>query len=304
MSETYILQPSPRSGKKWRITTPWGKGVDFGATGYSDYTLHKDPSRQDNYLSRHEPREDWTKSGTDTAGFWSRWILWNLPDFMESVKDTESRFGIKIDTSAVTTNSDGSPINGVSVAPEVSTSLPPARSLPLMSPSNTSLPPITTPIQNGLNVQPITSFRPMTSLPELPRSPMMSRKPAPTTPILSLSTNSQISSLAPGPASSSVSLPTMSTPIIATVPPASQMPEPTNGSVNDPLLEDYQACKIEAAERKAKGKLKLCPEGYCTVKITEEVYPSYSGNVRASKICNGQEEDYQGNLIDYYSSST
>jgi len=96
----------------------------------------------------------------------------------------------------------------------------------------------------------------------------------------------------------------MSTPIIATVPPASQMSEPTNGSVNDPLLEDYQACKLEAAERKAKGKLKLCPEGYCTVKITEEVYPSYSGNVRASKICNGQEEDYQGNLIDYYSSST
>jgi hypothetical protein len=92
----YILRPSPRSEKKLRVTTPTGKNIDFGATGYSDYTLHQDSARKDRYISRHEPREDWAVSGINTAGFWSRWILWNLPNFMESVKDTEKRFGITI----------------------------------------------------------------------------------------------------------------------------------------------------------------------------------------------------------------
>lgn len=98
MSEYYILERSPRSAKKWRVTPPQGKSIDFGADGYSDFTLHKDPSRQKNYISRHESRENWTKTGTDTAGFWSRWILWNLPDFNQSIKDTEKRFGILIQT--------------------------------------------------------------------------------------------------------------------------------------------------------------------------------------------------------------
>ena len=110
----YILEPSPRSGKKWRITTPEGKKVDFGASDYSDYTLHRDSDRKDRYLSRHQARENWTKSGIDTAGFWSRWLLWNLPDFNESVKDIESRFGIKIDTN----------INKIKIPTRVSASLP------------------------------------------------------------------------------------------------------------------------------------------------------------------------------------
>lgn len=93
----YVLKKSPRSKKKWRITTPNGKNIDFGASGYSDYTLHKDPSRQENYLARHRPRENWEKSGINTAGFWSRWLLWNIPDFQESIRDIENRFGITID---------------------------------------------------------------------------------------------------------------------------------------------------------------------------------------------------------------
>lgn len=95
----YYLEVSPKSDKKYRITTPYGKKIDFGASGYSDFTLHKDPNRQANYISRHESRENWTETGKDTAGFWARWILWNLPDLMQSVKDTERRFNIQIDTS-------------------------------------------------------------------------------------------------------------------------------------------------------------------------------------------------------------
>ena len=72
------------------------KTVHFGASGYQDYTIHKDYERYLRYIQRHKARENWKKSGLDTAGFWSRWILWNLPSFKDSVKDTERRFGIKI----------------------------------------------------------------------------------------------------------------------------------------------------------------------------------------------------------------
>ena len=37
--------------------------VSFGASGYSDFTKHKDESRKLLYLERHRKREDWTKSG-------------------------------------------------------------------------------------------------------------------------------------------------------------------------------------------------------------------------------------------------
>jgi len=92
----YIIEKSPKTDKKWRVTTPTGKKIDFGSAGYQDLTLHGDFTRQKSYIARHEPRENWTKSGIDTAGFWSRWLLWNLPDLGKSVKDIEKRFNVNI----------------------------------------------------------------------------------------------------------------------------------------------------------------------------------------------------------------
>ena len=119
----YRLESSPRSQKKWRVTTPSGKTVDFGASGYSDYTLHLDEDRKNRYISRHggdesknlSSREDWSKNGTEAAGFWSRWLLWNKPGFMASVKDIKSKFNIDLDITSVKSNSDGSPINKIYV---------------------------------------------------------------------------------------------------------------------------------------------------------------------------------------------
>ena len=68
----------------------------FGAEGYEDFTQHKDPERRERYLTRHRSRENWTKSGIDTAGFWSKHILWNKPTLSGSIRDTERKFGIKI----------------------------------------------------------------------------------------------------------------------------------------------------------------------------------------------------------------
>jgi len=66
--------------------------VRFGAKGYSDYTKHKDDARKQRYIIRHRTRENWTKTGILTAGFWSRWVLWNQKTLSASIRDVERRF--------------------------------------------------------------------------------------------------------------------------------------------------------------------------------------------------------------------
>ena len=68
------------------------KTVSFGAKGYSDYTLHKDPERKERYISRHKKTEDWTKSGIKTPGFYSKHVLWNKPTLKGSVDDLNKKF--------------------------------------------------------------------------------------------------------------------------------------------------------------------------------------------------------------------
>ena len=94
------LQKSSNKKKKYMATIVQddcrNKTVHFGAAGYSDYTKHKDKERLARYNKRHKPRENWTKSGIKTAGFWAKWILWNKPTLSGSINHTASKFKIKI----------------------------------------------------------------------------------------------------------------------------------------------------------------------------------------------------------------
>lgn len=92
--KTYKLYKSDKSNKKYLIITPEGKKIYFGANGYSDYTKHKDDDRKERYIKRHKNRENWNNK--NSAGFWSRWILWNKKTIKSSIKNTESRYKIKI----------------------------------------------------------------------------------------------------------------------------------------------------------------------------------------------------------------
>lgn len=83
---------SPRSEKKLRAYFSDGTHTDFGATGYSDFTLHKDPERRDRYDSRHKRREDW--NNPKTAGSLSKWVLWNKPSLKASISDYKRRFNL------------------------------------------------------------------------------------------------------------------------------------------------------------------------------------------------------------------
>lgn len=99
MTEFY-LEPSDKKTKKWMVSyiNPKSgrvKTIQFGAKGMSDFTIHKDKKRKERYIKRHSGMgEDW--NDPSTAGFWSRWILWNKPTLKGSIKNTEKQFDIKI----------------------------------------------------------------------------------------------------------------------------------------------------------------------------------------------------------------
>ena len=85
--------------KKWQVTITKNnkkRTVRFGASGYEDYTIHKDKKRRERYISRHRKRENWTKQGITTPGFWSRWLLWNKPTIKSSIKNIEKKFKIHV----------------------------------------------------------------------------------------------------------------------------------------------------------------------------------------------------------------
>lgn len=98
------LQKSDKKDKKYMVTifnpnknsSIKPKIVHFGADGYSDYTKHKDWDRMKRYESRHKKKENWNKSGIYTAGFWSKWILWNKPTIKDSIETIEKKFNITI----------------------------------------------------------------------------------------------------------------------------------------------------------------------------------------------------------------
>ena len=95
----YYMEPSDKKSKKWMITylnkeTGRPNTIYFGQKPYQDFTQHKTEKRKNLYIKRHSGMgEDWNNP---SAGFFSRWLLWNLPDFEDSIKDTQKRFDIKI----------------------------------------------------------------------------------------------------------------------------------------------------------------------------------------------------------------
>jgi len=76
------------------------KSVKFGQSGAMDYTKYYKKQgkevadmKKKAYIARHSKAgEDWTASGKDTAGFFSRWILWSEPTVKSSLTKMLKRF--------------------------------------------------------------------------------------------------------------------------------------------------------------------------------------------------------------------
>jgi hypothetical protein len=95
MSLHIKLSRSENPDKKFKVVIN-NRTIHFGSKGMSDYTINQDPYRKRLYIKRHKARENWSKSGIGTAGFWSKWLLWNKPTLDESIQDIEKRFRVSI----------------------------------------------------------------------------------------------------------------------------------------------------------------------------------------------------------------
>lgn len=92
---TYIvtIKRSDRKNKKFVAIINEKKKIHFGASQYADFTLHKNKKRRKNYIARHKGlKQNWGITGIKTAGFWSRWLLWNKESLEDSREDIEKKF--------------------------------------------------------------------------------------------------------------------------------------------------------------------------------------------------------------------
>ena len=85
-----IIRPSDRKDKKYMAIIDDKKRVHFGQVGASDYLQHKDDERKERYIKRHQKNEQW--DNIYTAGFWSRWTLWEKPTLNEAVRNINNKF--------------------------------------------------------------------------------------------------------------------------------------------------------------------------------------------------------------------
>jgi hypothetical protein len=92
------LEKATERGKKYKVilnVDGQEQTVSFGAKGMSDYTKNKDEKRKENYLTRHREREDWSKRGLLTAGFWAKHLLWGDTTSLEkNLELTKKRFNL------------------------------------------------------------------------------------------------------------------------------------------------------------------------------------------------------------------
>lgn len=97
MTIAVVVASSPRSKNKYQaiISNTDGsvKTVHFGDSRYTDFTdKNKSAKSKARYLARHERNQDWSLNGLETAGFWSRYLLWNQRSIAASVRDLNRRF--------------------------------------------------------------------------------------------------------------------------------------------------------------------------------------------------------------------
>ena len=87
-----VIQRSRRKDKKLDAVIDGKKTISFGQKNASDFTL-QDDDRKERYIAKHQKNENWRDP--KTAGFYSRFILWNKPTLEASVNDLNEGYNNK-----------------------------------------------------------------------------------------------------------------------------------------------------------------------------------------------------------------
>lgn len=77
-----LLQKSTRKGKRFMAIFANGKVIHFGLDGGKTYIDEGNKIKRQNYLARHEKRENW--NDPYSAGALSRWLLWGESTSLEA----------------------------------------------------------------------------------------------------------------------------------------------------------------------------------------------------------------------------
>lgn len=98
MPKLVSVKPSSDPDKKLDVKIEQDSGriktIKIGQKGADDFTKTKSEEQKQRYLTRHRAREDWTQTGLITAGFWSRYLLWNKSTLQASIADVKKRFDV------------------------------------------------------------------------------------------------------------------------------------------------------------------------------------------------------------------
>ena len=92
-----VVKKSTKQGKKYMAVFTRDNGrtktTHFGASGMSDYTIHKDKERRARYRSRH--KKDLSTGDYMRAGYLSYYLLWGeSTSFRENLKSYKKRFNL------------------------------------------------------------------------------------------------------------------------------------------------------------------------------------------------------------------
>ena len=87
-----VISKSDNKNKKYQVVIDNKKTIHFGDSQYQDFTTHKDKDRKRLYIARHKKNENFGISGVDTAGFWSKNLLWNKDTLKGSVDDINKKY--------------------------------------------------------------------------------------------------------------------------------------------------------------------------------------------------------------------
>lgn len=92
MLKLLSVNKSNHPDKKYVARFSDGKDVQFGAKGYSDYTLHKDKTRRENYRKRHANDN---LTDPQSPGALSYYILWgDSTNLQKNILDYKRRFNL------------------------------------------------------------------------------------------------------------------------------------------------------------------------------------------------------------------
>ena len=84
------LYESNRKNKRFMAIID-DKKYHFGLKNGSTYIDHKDKHKRQNYIKRHQVRENWNEVN---AGSLSRYLLWNSTSLEKNIKDYIKRFNL------------------------------------------------------------------------------------------------------------------------------------------------------------------------------------------------------------------